>query len=112
MNELIKKLRDLKEKEKEIKYERECVEVEIFNALSEKLKPTGQTNFEFDDDKISIKRNWSVSVDQELAKERPDLFKVKYEMTLSQYEKSPEKITLDRFITIKENKPTFVLGDL
>jgi pyruvate kinase len=107
--DLLKKWTELKQLEKETQERRHQVEADIYVAVQSELPKTGSSTFNCDDMKVKITQNFTVKVDQEKAKERPDLFKVKYEMSFSQYEKSPEKLTLDDYVVITSGKPSFVV---
>lgn len=98
---------ELKEKEKQLKEHREQVEADLYSIVKDELPEASQKSFEVEGYKLTIKPNFSVSVDQEAASSRPELFKLKYEMTFSQYQKSTEKRWLDDVVTIKNTKPTF-----
>ena len=97
---------DLKAEERALKERREEVESQLYIALKSEIKEDSQATWNFDEYKLVIKPNYSVKVDQEKAALRPDLFKVKYEMTYSQFRKTNEA---DDFVTITPIKPTFIV---
>lgn len=107
MKDLLEKWTELKKAERDAKEEREQVEVELFLALKGDMNEESQSTWNFDEYKLVIKPNFTVNVDQEMAKSNPELFKTKYEMTYSQYKKSENKGAVEGMITIKQTKPTF-----
>ena len=107
MKDLLEKWTELKRAERDAKEEREQVEVELFLALKGDMNEESQSTWNFDEYKLVIKPNFTVSVDQEQAAHYPDLFKTKYEMSYAQYKKSEHKGTVEGMITIKQSKPTF-----
>jgi len=107
MKDLLEKWTELKRVERNAKEEREQVEVELFLALKGDMNEESQSTWNFDEYKLVIKPNFTVSVDQEQAAHYPDLFKTKYEMTYAQYKKSENKGVVESMITIKQTKPTF-----
>ena len=109
MKDLLEKWTELKKVERNAKEEREQVEVELFLALKGEMNEESQSTWNFDEYKLVIKPNFTVSVDQEQAAHYPDLFKTKYEMTYSQYKKSENKSVVENMITIKQTKPTFTV---
>lgn len=109
MKDLLEKWMKLKEQEKLIKEEREQTEVEIYTLLSSEMNDESQSTWHYDDIKLVIKPNWTVSVDQALAMAHADLFKTKYEMSYSQYKKCQDKNTVDNIVSIKQTKPTFTI---
>jgi len=74
MNELLQKWLDIKNVEKAMKEQREEIEIALYSEFQEHLGD-GQKTFDLDDYKLTIKHNFSVKVDQDKAKENPDLFK-------------------------------------
>ena len=107
MKELLTKLLELKEKERAIKEERTLIEGEIYALVETNLNDDKTLNVVADQYKLTVKPNFSISVDQEKAKVNPSLFKAKYEITYSQYKKDERKGLLDEMIFIKPLKPTF-----
>ena len=107
MQELLSKWTELKEAERSVKEQRERVEVEIYMVLKDSIPDDGQTTWNYENYKLTIKQNYSVTVDQEQASMFPDLFKSKYEMNWSQYKKSEAKNVLDNMVVVKSGKPTF-----
>jgi hypothetical protein len=105
MKELIIKLMDLKEKERVIKEERAVLEGEIYTMIESQFNDDKTVTVYADEYKLSVKPNFAVSVDQEEAAKFPNSFKVKYELSYSQYKKAEGE--LDEIVTIKQNKPTF-----
>lgn len=108
MNELLQKWIDIKNIEKGLKEQREDIEAQIYMMVKDELPSDGQKSFVYGY-KLTVKQNTSVSVDQEMAAKRPELFKVKYELSYSQYKKSTDQDFLDNVITIKPTKPTFTV---
>ena len=104
MKDLLEELIDVKSKEKALKEEREQLEAQIYLLLKDEMKEDSQTTWNIDNYKLVIKPNFAVSVDQVKAAIVFDKFKVKYEMSYSQYKKA---IDVDDIVTIKVNKPTF-----
>lgn len=109
MKDLLNKWMELKSAERLIKEEREQIEVELFLSLKGDMNEESQSTWNFDNYKLVIKPNFSVSVDQEQASHYPDLFKTKYEMSYAQYKKSEHKGVVEGMITIKQTKPTFTV---
>lgn len=109
MDELLEKWIKLKDKEVECKNKREDVEAEIYLLIKDKLPSDGCFTEKINNKKITIKQSFSVSVDQSKASIYPDLFKVKYELSWSQYKKSDNKKTLDNIVTVKSCKPNFTV---
>ncbi len=104
MKELLAKLLDLKGKERLIKEERFVLEGEIYSLMEDRLDDDKTITMIADQYKLSMKPTFSVKVDQEMAAKRPDLFKVKYEMSYSQYKKASG---VDNYVTINQTKPNF-----
>jgi hypothetical protein len=109
MKDLLEKWTELKKVERNAKEEREQVEVELFLALKGDMNEESQSTWNFDEYKLVIKPNFTVSVDQEMAASNDDLFKIKYEMSYAQYKKSEYKSVVESMITIKQSKPTFTV---
>lgn len=109
MKELMDKWLELKEVERKAKEEREAIEASMYLAVNTDINETSQATFNYDDYKLVIKPNWAVKVDQEKAKEFPEYFKTKYEMSYSQYLKSGGLKIIDDAVEIKQNKPTFTV---
>lgn len=107
MQDLLNKWLELKSAERSAKEAREEVEVQLYMELKDQMSDESQATWNFDNYKLVIKPNWTVSVDQEQAAKHPDFFKIKYEMTYSQYKKLDDKFLVDNMITIKQTKPTF-----
>lgn len=107
MKDLLDRWLDLKNKEREAKELREECEAEIYMLLKNEIPDDGQSNWIYDNYKLTIKQNYSITVDQEKAQMFPNLFKTKYELSWAQYKKSEFKNTLDNIVTIKSNKPNF-----
>ena len=105
MKKLIEKLHELREQERAIKEERVLLEGEIYTSIQDKLIDDNTFTLIADEYKLTVKPNFSVKVDQEQAKYRPDSFKLKYEMSYSQYKKSEGAV--DDYVTISQLKPTF-----
>jgi hypothetical protein len=104
MKELLAKLLELKEKERLLKEERFVLEGEIYTQIQDKLNDDKTITVNVDGYKLSVKPTFSVKVDQEMAATRPELFKVKYEMSYSQYKKVKG---VDDYVTINQTKPNF-----
>jgi len=109
MQELLSKWLELKAAERSAKEQREEVEVQLYMELKDQMNEESQATWNFDNYKLVIKPNYTVSVDQEQAAKCPEYFKTKYEMTFSQYKKMDEKFRVDNIITIKQTKPTFTV---
>ena len=109
MNELLTKWLELKETERKAKEEREEVEASIYMTLKNEIPDDGSSTWNYENFKLNIKQNYSVTVDQKQAKMFPDLFKTKYELTWSQYKKSEAKNVLDNMVVVKSTKPTFTV---
>ena len=107
MKDLLERWMHLKEQEKSAKEQREEVEAEIYMLLKNDIPDDGSSTWHYDGYKLNIKQNYTVSVDQEKAVTRPDLFKTKYELSWANYKKSDSKLFLDEVVTIKSTKPTF-----
>ena len=107
MKTLLAQLSELKEKEREIKEERAFVEGQIYVMIESQLNDDKTVKVEDGGYKLTVKPNYAVSVDQELARKYPNSFKVKYEMSYSQYKKVGGAV--DDIVTIKQNKPTFTV---
>lgn len=107
MKELLTKLLELKEKERLIKEERYALEGEIYTQLENRLDGDKTVTIYCDNLKLQMKPTYSVKVDQEKAAQNPEWFKVKYEMTYSQYKKSMTTSYLDDVVTINVTKPSF-----
>jgi len=107
MKELLEEWMQIKEQERELKEKREQIEAEIYITLKDNMPDDGSSTWHYDGYKLNIKQNYTVSVDQEKAVTRPDLFKTKYELSWSNYKKSDSKGFLDEVVTIKSGKPTF-----
>lgn len=105
MESLLKKLYEAKEKENIAKEERMEVEAEIYNMIEGDLDDDKSLTYKFDKFKLSVKPTYSVKVDQEKAVFYPGMFKIKYEMTYSQYKKVGSIV--DDMITINTTKPSF-----
>lgn len=104
MKGLLTKLLELKEKERLIKEERYLLEGEIYTQLENRLDGDKTVTIICDDLKLQMKPSYSVKVDQEMAATKPGLFKVKYEMSYSQYKKASG---IDDYVTINQTKPSF-----
>jgi hypothetical protein len=104
MKELLAKLLELKESERLLKEERYLLEGEIYTQVESMLNDDKTITVHADGYKLSVKPTFSVKVDQEMASTRPDLFKVKYEMSYSQYKKASG---VDDYVTINQTKPNF-----
>lgn len=113
MKGLMDKWLEYKEVERNAKEMRELIEAEIYTNLNQEMKEDSQSTWHFNEYKLVIKPNHSVSIDQNEAKMFPDLFKTKYELSYSQYKKSEMKNVIDNIVTIKQAKPTFsiVIGE-
>lgn len=102
---------ELKEKQKAITEELHAIECEIWLAAeaSGNLNLKGGKSFDVDGFKVTINHVDSVKVDQKLAADRPDLFRVKYEYDKSSYKNlvTSQKSYVDEAITITPNKPSF-----
>lgn len=109
MKDLLQKWLDIKNVERAMKEQREEIEVQLYTEFQQFLKEDSQATFNHDGYKLVIKPNVTVSVDQEKAATRPDLFKVKYDLSWSQFKKSTEKDVLEDMITYKPGKPTFTV---
>lgn len=107
MQDLLEQWLELKAAERKAKEEREEVEVKLYMELKDQMNEESQATWNFDNYKLVIKPNYTVSVDQEQAAQCPEYFKTKYEMTYSQYKKLDEKFRVDNIVTIKQTKPTF-----
>lgn len=107
MKELLTKLLELKEKERLIKEERYLLEGEIYTQLENRLDGDKTVTIICDDLKLQMKPTYSVKVDQEKASVNPEYFKVKYELSYSQYKKSMDTSYLDDIVTINQTKPSF-----
>jgi hypothetical protein len=88
------------------------IEAEIWLAAEAagNLNPKGGKTFETENGfKVTINHVESVKVDQKLAALRPDLFRVKYEFSKSEYKNlvDTQKSFVDDAITISMNKPSF-----
>ena len=105
MKILLQRLNDLKEKEREIKEERVLVEGEIYEMIQSQINDDKTLTVNADEFKLTVKPNFAVKVNQELAAQYPNSFKVKYEMSYSQYKKTDGAV--DDIVTITQNKPTF-----
>jgi len=108
MKEKLIALYELREKERAIKEERSILEEEIYNEYSKVIDNDRTFTLNLDGVKLSIKPNFAVKVNQELAANNPSAFKVKYEMSYSQYTKS--EVNVDEYVTITQNKPTFTVS--
>lgn len=109
MKDLLVKILELKEKERAIKHERELLEVEVYESVADQMNGDSSATFYADNYKLKITPNFAVKVDQNMASDFPDAFKVKYEMTYSQYKKYEDKLSLADVVTITPNKPTFAI---
>jgi hypothetical protein len=109
MKELLAELMDLKEKERNIKERRVILEGQIYDSVEKLIDSDKTFNLICDEYKLSVKPNYVVKVDQDMAKEYSDMFKVKYEMSYSQYKKSEHGKIIDEIVTISQNKPTFLV---
>lgn len=107
MKVLLEKLLELKEKERAIKEERTLIEGEIYALVETNLNDDKALNVVADQYKLTVKPNFSIKVNQDLAKDHADLFKVKYELSYSQYKKLEGKV--DDMVTINQIKPTFTV---
>ena len=107
MKDLMDKWTKLKNEERIAKEAREDIEAELFLALKDEMNGDSQSTWNYDNYKLVIKPNYSVKVDQELAAECPEMFKVKYEMSYSQYKKCTENI--NDIVTINQTKPSFTV---
>lgn len=104
---LVIRWKELKEIEDNAKNERHHIEADIWTELKDQLKDDGTTSFMLDELKLSIGNTYSIKVDQEKAQHNPSLFKVKYDITYSQYKKDERKTLLDSMVTITPSKPSF-----
>ncbi len=109
METLLRKWMEIKNVEKAMKEQREDIEAQIYLLIRGDLPEDGSKSFNLEGYKLTVKQNVSVSVNQELAARRPELFKIKFDMSYSQYKKSNEKLFLDDVITYKTAKPTFTV---
>jgi hypothetical protein len=101
------KFRETIDKEGLIKEERYLIEGEIYTQLENRLDGDKTVTIHCDNLKLQMKPTYSVKVDQEKAAQNPEWFKVKYEMTYSQYKKSMTTSCLDDVVTINVTKPSF-----
>lgn len=106
MDQLLQKWLDIKNVEKEMKEQREEIEIALYSEFQEHLGD-GQKTFDLNDYKLTIKHNFSVKVDQDKAKENPDLFKWKAEMSYSQYKKLNG--SADDMVEVSMGRPTFTV---
>jgi len=107
MKELMRMWLDLKNQEAVLKEAREKVELEMYEGAQEQMKDDKQISIIADEFKLTIKPNFSVKVDQEMASGCPGYFKTKYELSYSEYKKSEHKGTIDEIVTINMIKPSF-----
>lgn len=105
MKDLVKEYLRIKNEENLLKEKRNEIESMIYSLAEE----SGSMKISNEHFKLSIKPNFSVKVDQEFAAIHSNLFKTKYEMTYSQYEKSLNKNTVEKGIIITPIKPTFTI---
>ena len=75
MKDLLERWMHLKEQEKGAKEQREEVEAEIYMLLKNDIPDDGSSTWHYDGYKLNIKQNYTVSVDQNLTEQHPDLFK-------------------------------------
>lgn len=109
MNELMQRWLDCKRVEQAMKEQREEIEAQIYLAIQDQLPQDGQKKFDYGDLSLTVKQNFSVKVDQDKAKDFPDLFKWKAEMSYSQFKKS-NQVGLEDMVTVSMSKPTFTVG--
>jgi hypothetical protein len=102
---------DLKEGIKHLTEKLHAIEAEIWleAEAAGNLNPKGGKTFEAGEYKVTINHVDSVKVDQKLAAERPELFRLKYEYDKSQYKNLvvSQRSYVDDAITISPNKPSF-----
>jgi len=111
MKELMKTWLELKSEEQIIKQKREEVELEMYTIVQDKLPADKQASFKEDEFKLTIKPNYSVKVDQNMASDYAQYFKRKFEMTYSQYRDldAGARQYVDEIVTINTTKPTFTV---
>ena len=107
MKELMRMWLDLKNQEAVLKEAREKVELEMYEGAQEQMKDDKQISIIADEFKLTIKPNFSVKVDQEMALSCPEHFKTKYELSYSEYKKSDFKDIVNEIVTINMVKPSF-----
>lgn len=107
MNELLKKLYEVKEKERLAKEERLVLEGEIYTLIESQLNDDKTLKIEESQYRLQVKPSYVVKVDQEAAAKMPGSFKCKYEMSYSQYKKTEGAV--DDIVTISVNKPSFTV---
>lgn len=100
-----------KEKEDHANKERIAIEIALYKAIAEKteISRDGSTKYEDDGVKCTITSRMSVSVDQEMASQRPELFSVKYDYSKTKLkELSHEDLSIIQdIVTFKPAKPSF-----
>ncbi len=100
-----------KEKEQQANAERLNIEIALYKEIMEQteIKREGSTNHEVDGIKINITSRMNVSVDQERAALRPDLFSVKYDYSKTMLKGMTDEdvSVLQDAVTMKPGKPTF-----
>jgi hypothetical protein len=108
--EMIRLVRDLveaKEKESIAKEHRVSIESEIYELIEGQLIDDSTLKIELEGFVLKVKPSLAVKVDQEAAAKYPGAFKIKYEMSYSQYKKTGGKV--DDIVTISSNKPSFTV---
>lgn len=102
---------ELKEKQKAITEELHAIECEIWLAAEKRgdVNTFGGKSSIVGDYKITITHSESVKVDQRIAEQRPELFRLKYEFNKSEYKNmvKSQKEFIDEAITIVPTKPNF-----
>lgn len=109
MKELLKHWLELKNEERILKEKREELEIEIYTKVHSELPADGSKTIYADEYKLTIKPTYSVKVDQDMAAEYAQYFKMKYEMSYPIYRDLDigAKKYVDEIVTINTNKPSF-----
>lgn len=109
MKELLKQWLETKEQEKKLKELREEIEIQLYEFVQSELPADGSKTIYADEYKLVIKPNYSVKVDQDMAPEYGQYFKVKYDMSWSQYKQLDmgARHYVDNIVTISTLKPSF-----
>ena len=100
-----------KEREDEANKDRLNIEIQLYKAITEKteIPKEGVTKFEDDGVKCTITSKFNVTVDQEQAALRPELFSVKYDYSKTKLKNfTPTELSaIQDIVTFKPGKPSF-----
>lgn len=111
MKHLLIELSQVKAQEMTLKKRREELEIALYELVQSELPADGSKTLYADEYKLTIKPNYSVKVNQELAADYAQYFNTKYEISYPKYRDldNGAKKYVDEIVTINTLKPTFTV---